>query len=653
MRLTIASVILSFLVLQCIHDNSSTAPVTEPAPVLNATTGSIKGQIEVEGADEDDQFPLITIRGSNVFLIPDSNGVFEIQFLNAGSYEVTINPFFGTNDTTILVEVVAGLQTDMGTITLSAGIQGNLVSEVSYSVYFKFDPEDSWYDNSFSYYTSDPETTFVNTDSVYFRISAQNNSLEAYETVFTLKIDGVEIFTRSTLKLSSYFTLPLIDGLHLYEISSGEERLRSHVFYKATGIGARVTFEVSNGDPDTYTSGSPDLDLMLVNALGDTCYFRNANPDWGVPGDKTDDPFHKGDVPSLSSNTEELFFQNIPDGVYTIFVQNFFNSTAYNAGSRMAEPWITITVNDSIHHIIKYPGTLNEGQLLQVGTFSAPAFTFQAINVVTDVQTVVLNEDQIQNVSSSASLNIYSRTDTVSSYERVSAYYSSRPDTVFISQDIIYFQILVSTPDPKTYDVEFSLKVDGALAYAGTTIKLLAYFALPAMPGAHEYKFYINGRMTNEIVYVKPMILGRNTEIVLTDMLSSTGTKADLDLLLVNALGDTCNYKNLSPDWGVLGDPIDNPAHSGDARSSSFNNTESILFNFIPDGAYTVIVHNFYHPTISLDGPLIAAPRLSTTRGDTVVIDTLAGTLPASQYWTAGVIRVPEMVYQKAVVVSP
>lgn len=126
------------------------------------------------------------------------------------------------------------------------------------------------------------------------------------------------------------------------------------------------------------------------------------------------------------------------------------------------------------------------------------------------------------------------------------------------------------------------------------------------------------------------------TDISVT--LTWPGMSHDVDLhmirpgggLLFDAPGDVC-FCNTNPDWGVAGQPQDNPFLDRDDLFGP--GPENINLSVAENGQYRVVVHLFNDRS---NGPVTATVQVAI-RG--MVVATVSRSLANNEYWTAGYVN--------------
>ena len=135
-----------------------------------------------------------------------------------------------------------------------------------------------------------------------------------------------------------------------------------------------------------------DWDLFLVNdSTGDTCYWKNRSPDWGIKGKISDDPFFQGDnYPARGFNqttgfgpyyTDFITCDNLADGTYSILVQYFDG-----LGSVIPQLNIQLGTTDYGSHILHFwqsspEDTLKKGDVWFAGKIKMPEMKYEPAGI--------------------------------------------------------------------------------------------------------------------------------------------------------------------------------------------------------------------------------------------------------------------------------
>ena len=132
-----------------------------------------------------------------------------------------------------------------------------------------------------------------------------------------------------------------------------------------------------------------DLDIHLLGPGGDywtdgDCFFGNPNPDWGNPGDGTDDPTLVADDDSggtwVNPGNERIELQQPPWGMYYVVV--IFHSD-HHTGYSVA-PWIEVSVaGEELADRVEAPGALVEGDAWLVAEIDWPDMDVRVLDELT------------------------------------------------------------------------------------------------------------------------------------------------------------------------------------------------------------------------------------------------------------------------------
>lgn len=135
----------------------------------------------------------------------------------------------------------------------------------------------------------------------------------------------------------------------------------------------------------TWDIPDVDLDLHLVRPNGsyysetDDCYFGNPLPDWGVLGDRRDDPFLETD--SEDGNSPETIRLQVPEeGVYEVFV-HYFDSR--DATQIYATPSLEIRAEGQGLSLDVGPKLYGPGKVWKAGVLDWSTLTWTPSTVLT------------------------------------------------------------------------------------------------------------------------------------------------------------------------------------------------------------------------------------------------------------------------------
>jgi len=370
------TVVVLCLVLALACDNGS-SPVEPSAEPANA--GSIVGTVEFEPGEFDNWArPMVFLAGVGSFTVVDSNGYFEFQFVKPGTYTLVYDYYSwmdgNLDSSTVTVTVDSGEVTDVGTIrlTLSSGSYYNDDYD-GFEASFRVDGLYSLNSQNFSYryraYSMPhPDTLYVTADSLYFTLRGYYSDSGSYETTYEMQIDSQTVAAGMTHKLRASFWVKPPSGVHLFTLLRDGNVVAVRYIYNLRGITPCMKVEASG------ESGSADLDLYLVNSAGDTCSYRDMQPDWGTAGTSGDDPQHSGDM----EIHENILYPKVADGNYAIFVHNYtdtaMTSTAYWDTATVS---VRVTIDAALDTTLRIPALL-PGHIWAVGRVTMPGATFVA-----------------------------------------------------------------------------------------------------------------------------------------------------------------------------------------------------------------------------------------------------------------------------------
>lgn len=134
----------------------------------------------------------------------------------------------------------------------------------------------------------------------------------------------------------------------------------------------------------TWNTNQHDIDIHLVRAGGttfsnDDCYYANLSPDWGTPGDQSDNPFL--DVDDLDGyGPETINLGSSAPGSYEVWV-HYYSSDAFD---RPTEASVEVYIAGTLAGTFRRPGFMCN-QLWHVGTvqWNGTNGTFTPSNTVT------------------------------------------------------------------------------------------------------------------------------------------------------------------------------------------------------------------------------------------------------------------------------
>jgi hypothetical protein len=131
-------------------------------------------------------------------------------------------------------------------------------------------------------------------------------------------------------------------------------------------------------------SGPIDWDILFVNNQnGDTCWYNNQHPDWGVAGNTSGNPSFTGDNlsgqlqdGSRSFISDRIGGTGLPSGTYSVYVAYY--DGPLDSGS--ATPMLSILTDSTFGYVVQTsllrlrPSSgMKKGDVWFVGTFSYPS----------------------------------------------------------------------------------------------------------------------------------------------------------------------------------------------------------------------------------------------------------------------------------------
>jgi len=372
----LAALLAALLVIFLVNctENSNPASATPEKSADLSNTGSIKGCIQ---PDSEYRLHYVYLLGGEI-ISTDSNGYFEFQFLKPDTYAVILSLSNAPDSSIQNIVVQEGIVTDLGTIVPRYGASSSSYPYVPLYLEYKSNASLSYYDlsiNRFNY--SVPlrmDTLLVNLDSIHLRLHAYAPDTEHYEYNYAVKIDGVPVTTGWTSKLNSFFNFAINPGYSLYEVNSDTVIAYRFVIFSTYGLGRFFSVAVFDSISSSY---HPDLDIFIVNSLGDTCSYIHPAPDWGVVSDKSDNPRHLRDVTTFYyGESEEIDYFKAPDGIYSVYVRNFADSLNLNGRFDPSRPYVKVKMNDSLQ-IVSYGDTLRANEVWNLGNVMVPEMVFE------------------------------------------------------------------------------------------------------------------------------------------------------------------------------------------------------------------------------------------------------------------------------------
>ncbi|MEC7986025.1 MAG: hypothetical protein VX278_12755 [Myxococcota bacterium] len=128
-----------------------------------------------------------------------------------------------------------------------------------------------------------------------------------------------------------------------------------------------------------------DLDLHLVRPEGlyyqeSDCYYGNPNPDWGIEGDRTDNPTLAFDDEG-TERREAIDYLRPIDGVYSIYALYYKNLTA---DYPYVTPHVTIYGENQVLADFDGPRLTLEGNVWHIGDIDWETLSFEMNSIIYD-----------------------------------------------------------------------------------------------------------------------------------------------------------------------------------------------------------------------------------------------------------------------------
>ncbi len=175
------------------------------------------------------------------------------------------------------------------------------------------------------------------------------------ESVFYLR-HKQQVHESTSDKGLAVFEIYLDDGKNEIEIWVGEksnptQAKTADLYYKKDQTLVQIDLLW-----DTYNNGhgdAGDFDLVLINnETADSVYYKNKNPDWGIPGAEFDNPFlyDYTNPNGYFSGKESIKILAAARGSYTIKVNYFSN---YGNPQAFVKPRVRLRVGDPTMNLLQ------------------------------------------------------------------------------------------------------------------------------------------------------------------------------------------------------------------------------------------------------------------------------------------------------------
>lgn len=193
--------------------------------------------------------------------------------------------------------------------------------------------------------------------------------------VIAVSVNGGEEQTWPIRKNRFSGAVPLEPGPNRIEVRMVREGVatyaESHTIIRpGSGASAGLFVDLSwSASANTCCYPQVDLDLHLIGPDGSDCYYGNPTPDWGVEGNREDDPALTADqvsIYSFETAVEALGLARPPAGTYQVKV-HFYD--AFGDTAQVSRPRVTV-VRDGQSEVFSPPSPLRENDVWEVTSFT-------------------------------------------------------------------------------------------------------------------------------------------------------------------------------------------------------------------------------------------------------------------------------------------
>jgi hypothetical protein len=391
------------------------------SPVQQTTNvGIIKGRVVTsDGYGVPDQ--LLIIYGTNFMAFTDSTGNYSFYNVPAGTYRISA-AYNGDSVANAVAEVFAG-ETALPADIIITAFTSDFTGSVTYAIDGIFFCDASLRAPMFSEnYLGFTNILPYTPDSIYLEFSIysypggtvtsakgppleraiqikQNHTL-VYSAVplkgrvhtHNLSFSGSDTFsiTADSVLVRRFV---IMDSAHFVPAAITENRLFITIapaaIYKSS---SGMFFTVQN---DTFRvqyerEDSLDWDLFLVNdSTGDTCSWRNQNPDWGEQLTSADNPKFSGDGFTYAYNDpdssmkvfyipDQIYAVTMASGTYSVYVRYFDGPASCDSATPVLSIELGLTSGSKIVNFLQSSPVqpLKKGDVWYAGKISIPAFEY-------------------------------------------------------------------------------------------------------------------------------------------------------------------------------------------------------------------------------------------------------------------------------------
>jgi hypothetical protein len=359
----------------------------EKETIKSPDTGNITGRVVFDSTVTDAPTSLagveVRIIKTNITAYTDTAG--EYLFLNIpeGTYSLeavdTRDYFYGRLDG---VEVISGGTRKLPDLKL--GIDYLNVPPISISSLILVDSSGNSYD---LYYNNYPVRGKNFKIQGIIRIYSPQFQTNYPDTTISMKLNEQPRKTLNTAK--GWFSADVIlsEGENNFQFWLGtadnpDYTAGPYQVYSVNSIN-KVSIQLNWSSYSSGGGDAGDFDLHLIdNQTGDSCWYKNPNPDWGYPGATFDDPYLNRDENQngSSSGSEYLNIYSAPSGSYTIRVYYYTN---HSDPLKIIQPTISMQLKDNSTIYLTAPTAMKVGDMWTVSQFSFPdGNILQSVNTI-------------------------------------------------------------------------------------------------------------------------------------------------------------------------------------------------------------------------------------------------------------------------------
>jgi hypothetical protein len=221
--------------------------------------------------------------------------------------------------------------------------------------------------------------------TVYLRYGGYTNYYTDTTISMTVNKQPPIIFNTEKGWFSS--NISLSEGKNSLQFSLGSSEnpeyiIDPYIIYSSNSMNS-VNIDLNWSSSLSGGGDAGDFDLHLINNQnGDSCWYRNPNPDWGYPGVTFDDPSLQRDRNNYgsSSGSEHLKIISATVGSYTIRVYYYSN---HGNPLKTIQPTVNLRLKDNSTIYLTAPAAMKVGDMWTVSQFSFPdGNSLQSVNTI-------------------------------------------------------------------------------------------------------------------------------------------------------------------------------------------------------------------------------------------------------------------------------